>query len=177
MARIKRAKEDPAAFIEFALRAPDGSSLELADFHKEWLQAFQTHNRVLIEAPRGSGKTSITVGYALWLLGNNPNLRIKFVGQNDERAKERLFEFRTNLENNPAVRLVFPDLKPAIDGEWTKTKLYVERTAKTRDASFEAFGINTSVTGGRIDVLFCDDVCDLRTSVLYPSMREQIKTK
>ena len=140
-------------------------ALEVEGLHNYITEDFVTHN------------TSITIGFALWLLGTNPNLRVKIICQNENRAKERLYEFRVNLETNPAVKLVFPNLKPADDAEWTKTKLYVERPAKTRDPSLEATGITTSVTGGRMDVLICDDVCDLRNSVLYPSLRETVKTK
>jgi predicted phage terminase large subunit-like protein len=175
--RIRMAQKDPAAFIEFAIRTPMGEEIHLAKFHHEWLAAFESHPLTLIEAPRSHGKTSIVVAYALWRLGRNPNLRIKCVCQNDNKAKERLYEFRMNLETNPAFKLVFPDLKQADVGDWTKTKLYVERTARTRDPSFEAVGIMTAITGGRIDLLLCDDVCDLRNSILYPSMREQVKQK
>jgi predicted phage terminase large subunit-like protein len=177
MARIQAAREDPAAFIEFAMRTPDGDPIILADFHREWLQAMKDGEMVAIEAPRGHGKTSITLGFILWLLGTNPNLRIKLLSQNDDKAKERLFEIRQNLEMNAALKMVFPHLEPDVSGEWTKTKLYVKRTAQTRDPSFQAGGILTSVTGGRIDVLICDDVCDMRNSILYPSLREDIKVK
>lgn len=177
MYRIKCAREDPAAFIEFAMRTPEGKPLELAWFHREWLQAMVDESMLVIEAPRGHGKTTIMIGFVLWLLGTNPNLRIKLMSQNDDKAKERLFELRQNMETNQALKLVFPHLKPDETGEWTKQKLYVQRTAKTRDPSFQASGVLTSVTGGRIDVLICDDVCDMRNSLLYPSLREDIKQK
>jgi len=177
LSRIHEAREDPAAFIEFAMRTPEGQPIKLAQFHREWLDAMKSGGMVLIEAPRGHGKTSVTIGFILWTLGKNPNLRIKLLSQNDDKAKERLFEVRQNLEQNNALKLVFPHLEPDISGEWTKTKLYVKRTAQTRDPSFQAGGILTSVTGGRIDLLICDDVCDLRNSILYPSLREDIKTK
>lgn len=175
--RIRTAQSDAAAFTEFAIRTPLGAEIKLAPFHREWYQGWESHPRVLVEAPRAHGKTSNVIAYALWKLGNNPNLRIRCLCQNDAKAKERLYEFRMNLENNPAVKLVFPDLKQADVGEWTKTKLYVERTARTRDPSFEAVGIMTAITGGRTDLLICDDVVDMRNAILYPSMREQIKMK
>jgi len=175
--QIREAQKDPVAFVEFAMRTPRGDRLALAPFHKEWLRAMHSKSRVIIEAPRGHGKTSCVIGYALFALGANSNLRIKFVCQNDARAKERLFEFRTNLESNPALKMVFPNLKQADVGDWTKTKLYVEREARTRDPSFEAIGILSSVTGSRPDLVICDDIADLRNAILYPALREDVKQK
>lgn len=175
--RIRAARTDVCEFVEFCMRTPSGVPLKLAPFQREWLLAMVQERRLLVEASRFHGKTTLTIAFCLWMLGNNPNLRIKFFCQNDKRAKERLFELRQNIEKNPAVRLVFPNLKQAENGEWTKTKLVVERSADIKDASFEAIGITSSVTGGRADLVVCDDVCDLRTSVLYPSFRDQIIQK
>jgi hypothetical protein len=51
----------------------------------------------------------------------------------------------------------------------------VVREGFSKDASVEAHGVLSAGVGGRADLLICDDVCDQRTAVLQPTMREQVK--
>ena len=43
-----------------------------------------------------------------------------------------------------------------------------------RDPSVQASGI-FGRTGGRADIIWLDDVCDLRNAVLQPALRQQVK--
>jgi len=86
--------------------------------------------------PRKHLKSTIaTVGYALWRLGKNPNLRIliytdvlKPTGHGFMRA------IQGHILHNSRLHLVFPDLKPAKDRgsnkfqKWNNTEMIVERT-------------------------------------------------
>lgn len=174
--RIKECREDPVKFTEFVMKDPQGRNLILKDFHKQWLNEFNASERVVVEASRNHGKTSILVAYLLWRIGRNPNIRIKLFSQNDSRAKERLAEIAANIENNEAYHLVFPDIKPK-KGQWSNTRIVVERPMNLKDATLEALGITTSATGGRVDLIALDDVCDLNNSVVYPTLRERIIQK
>lgn len=174
--RLQECREDPIKFTEFVMKDPQGRNLILKDFHKDWLNAFQGNNLVVVEASRNHGKTSILVAYLLWRIGRNPNIRIKLFSQNDARAKERLAEIAGNIENNASYHLVFPDIKPK-KGQWSNTRINVERPMNLKDATLEALGITTSATGGRVDVIALDDVCDLNNSVVYPTVRERIIQK
>ena len=139
-------------------------AIEVEDLQNFIANDFITHN------------TTILIGYCLWRIGRNPNIRIKLFSQNDARAKERLFELAANIENNEMFKLVFPDIKPK-KGAWSNVRVVVERTATLKDATFEALGITTSATGGRADLVVLDDVCDLNNSVIYPTLRERIIQK
>lgn len=147
---------------------PDGHegtwSIEVDDTHIHLVGDFVTHNT-----------TQIPVGRALWELGRDPNLRIKIACQSDGKAMERLFEITDNMERNPRVTKVFPHLKPAQRGDWTKHKIVVDRTLFSKDASIEALGILSTATGGRADLLIADDVVDRRNALQYPQLRETIK--
>lgn len=169
--RVANALNDAslAADIQAPLRWTKIKSIKSVGFHETWALEVEDHHTYITE-DYVTHNTSVTIGFILWLLGTNPNLRIKLLSQNDDKAKERLFEIRQNLEQNTALKMVFPHLEPDASGEWTKTKLYVKRTAQTRDPSFQAGGILTSVTGGRIDFLICDDVCVTpETEILTPT--------
>jgi phage terminase large subunit-like protein len=174
-ARVERAREQFPAFVEYAFwDERTGSPLRQQWFHDEWSAAMDTSDRLIIVAPRDHGKTTQVVARVLWELGRDPNLRIKIVCASDGKAMERLFEVTQHL-SNPRVQEVFPHLVPAEEGEWSKHKIVVSRTARHRDASVEALGITSTATGGRADLLVADDVVDRRNALTMPALREQIK--
>src|SRR3990172_2353954 len=78
--RIRKAKKDPSYFNSYCFVSPNGTPWAQKDFHKVWLEALQEHKKVQIEAFRESAKTEqVSIGYVLWRLGHNPNLRVKIV--------------------------------------------------------------------------------------------------
>lgn len=136
--------------------------VEVFGLHSHVTDGIITHN------------TTQIIGHTLFALGHNPNLRIKIACASDARAKERLYEIVQHIQFNPRVREVFPALEPADTGEWSKHKIIVKRTMPHRDASVEAIGITSSVTGGRADLLIADDVVDRRNALTYPKLRLQV---
>jgi phage terminase large subunit-like protein len=179
-ARLKKkvlaARKSPEAFIEFAFRDQDGNRLKLQPFHREWLEHFARSSRVQIEASRSHGKTTIVLGYVLWRIGTNPDIRIKYFAQSEEKARERLSVVGHMITTSKLVKLVFPHLKPG-KGVWHKTAIQVERSLKDPNPTMGASGIMGSVEGGRCDLCVFDDVADYRSSIVYPQHRENIKKK
>ena len=142
----------------------DTYDLEVEETHNFIVNGFITHNTSQIEA------------HAIWRLGNDPNLRIKIVCESDNRAVERLFTIMQHIRTNDRVQSVFPWLKPADLGSWTKHKLVVERSAIMRDASIEALGVLATATGGRADLLIADDAVGRRNAIEQPKQRETVKS-
>jgi len=174
--QIRTAREDFSAFMEYCFRdETESRQVQMQWFHDEWSQAMGEENHLIIVAPRDHGKTTIIVGRVLWELGRNPNLRIKIVCASDGRAKERLYEVVQHIKLNPRLKEVFPGLVGSEEGEWSKHKIVVKRTARHRDASVEALGITSTATGGRADLLIADDVVDRRNALSMPALRDQIK--
>jgi len=174
--RVTRARQDFPSFMEYCFcDEKTGIPFKQQWFHDEWSEAWDKLDRVLIIAPRDHGKTTQIVGRVIWELGRNPNLRIKIACASDGRAKERLFEIIQNIIYNKRIKEVFPKLRQADVGEWSKHKIIVERQARHRDASVEALGITATATGGRCDLLIADDVVDRRNALSFPALREQIK--
>lgn len=174
--RVAEARENFGAFMEFVfIDQSTGTPLVQQWFHDQWGNLMENSNRCIICAPRDHGKTSQVIGYVLWVLGRDPNLRIKIACASDSRAKERLFEVVQNIMYNRRFQEVFPNCRPAENAEWSKHKIIVNRTAMHRDASVEATGITSTVTGGRCDLLIADDVVDRRNALSFPALREQIK--
>jgi len=169
------AQDNFPAFMEYVFSDPQNDApLEMQWFHEDWSRAMDTERRVIIVAPRDHGKTTQIVGRVLWELGRDPNLRIKIVCASDARAMERLFEIRQHLESNRRLRHVFPRLVPDEGAEWSKHRIIVQRTARHRDASVEAAGIGSNITGGRADILIADDVVD-RKNAFWVKARDEAK--
>jgi phage terminase large subunit-like protein len=175
--QILAARKDPAAFIEFVLRSPKGERIELEWFHKEWLELIHSERRVQIEAPKSHGKTTILIGFIVWMIGNNPNIRIKLFAQSEDKARERLGVVADLILRNKLVKLVFPSLRPNRKGPWHKSAICVDRDISDKEPTLESSGIMGSVEGGRADLVVLDDICDFRTSLIYPQHREAIKKK
>ena len=175
--RVLQSREDPNAFLEYAFHDSEtGRPLRQARIHRELQDDMSSGDDVVEEFPRDHGKTTQVEGHAIWRLGNNPNLRIKFVCASDSKAVERLFAIIQHIRLNSKVHDVFPWLRPAALGDWTKHKIVVERDFISRDASIEALGVLSTATGGRADLLFADDVVDRRNALELPKLRETIKT-
>lgn len=175
--KVMLARSDPNDFNEYVF------GWEQQGFQREW-QSMLRHStwnpegedNAVVLGPRDHGKSSqLAVGRACWELGNDTNLRIKIIAQSDDKATDRLFEIVENLEDNPRIHKVFPNLEPASRGTWTKHKIIVERSKKMADASIEALGITSTATGGRGDLLIFDDPIDFRNAIQYPAMRRVVK--
>lgn len=171
---IALAHEDPNAFMEHVIEDVQGNALRQQYFHAEWQELMSTHDRLVVIGPRGHGKTTQVVGRVIWELGRDPDLRIKIVCATESKAREILGLIRKHIEHNEGVRLVFPDLSPDREAGWTRQRLFVKRHTSSRDASVEAVGIASSVTGGRADIIVADDVVDQRNALLLPAHREKV---
>jgi len=175
--RAQAARNDPAAFLEFAWRTPEGEPIQLAYFHREWIHLATRRQRFLVKASKGLGKTSLLLGLAMWEIGRNHNIRIKIACATDSNARKRVFELLENIRNNPLIKLVFPDLRLSETGEKNKLRFTVDRTGNFKDATVEAAGILTSVGGDRSDLLIADDIVDYKNCIFYPALRETVKQK
>lgn len=168
-------RADVNKFIEYVFIDPETYQyLEQQPFHEEWQALISKYNRVLIAAPRGHGKSVQIIGRCVWELGHNHDLRIKVLGSGDEKAKEILGLMKDVITGAPRVAEVFPDLIIDTARGDTKESFFVQRTIPQRDPSVQASGIMSAGAGGRADLLVCDDVVDVKNSVLNPGMREQV---
>ncbi len=144
--------------------------------HRDWQDAISNYDKTYIEAPREHSKTTrVTMGRALWELGNNPDIRIKIVCQNDEKAAEIVTAISQHILTNERVRAVFPTLQPDVFGQWARHKIYVKRSIISRDASIESSGILAGAVGGRADLLLFDDPVDNKNAIQFPALRETVK--
>ncbi len=193
---VSLARKDPDTFVNFAmsLNAPDKGPnkwypptdiFELPNgqitgmtckMHRDWQDSISSYDKTYIEAPREHSKTTrVTMGRCIWELGNNPDLRIKIVCQNDDKAAEIVTAISQHILTNERVRAVFPTLQPDVFGQWARHKIYVKRSVISRDASVDSSGILAAGVGGRADLLLFDDPVDNKNAIQFPALRETVK--
>lgn len=174
-AQVRRARIDPNAFIEYVMEDDrSGKPLKQGDMHRDFQNKMSEHEHLLFLGPRGHGKSSQVIGRVLWEIGRNPNLRIKIISNTDDKAADRVAMISKYIKENRKLRRVFPRLRPAEKGQWKGKRIFVARSRIMNDPSVEAFGVLSSGTGGRADLLILDDVVDMRNAILEPGLRTKV---
>lgn len=163
---IRRARTSLPAFIEFTARDQDGEHISLDYIHRTWIfhvnYAWRRGLHALIMAPFDSGKTStLAIPLAGFLIGNNPQIRIKVVCSHDDNAKLRVGSVKSMIESID-YKLVFPNVIP--DEPWGVHEATVVREGHAVDPTLHARGVLTEGIGGRADILIFDDICTQRNS-------------
>ena len=112
--------------------------------------------RKLICLPRGCLKSSIAcVGFPIWLLINNPNLRILIDSELYTNSKTFLREIRSHLEN-PRLTEIFGQFR---GNPWSESEITIlQRTLMKKEASITVGGIGTTKVGQHYDVVIMDDM-------------------
>ena len=129
--------------------------------HKELCDFVQTEKRFkLILMPRGSFKTSVvTIGYSLFSLVKNPNIRILIDSETLGRSKKFLSEIKRHLESNEKLRELYGVHNAKSDDTWSKTEIYSSQRVKNlKEPSIAIAGIDTPAVGLHFDLIIADDL-------------------
>ena len=127
--------------------------------------------RKLIVMPRGTFKSSVgVVGMSIWLLLNNPNLRILIDSEKYENSKNFIREIKGKLED-PGLTRIFGPMRGHMwnEGEITISK----RTRVLKEASITASGIGAGKVGQHYDVIIHDDL-NTHENSQNPEQRKKI---
>lgn len=172
---IEAARVDINAFLEYVFTVSPGVPVQQALLHKRWHSHLDSYSFAGIIAPRGHAKSTQILYKVIFEIGKNPNIRIKFVCNDLIKAKKRLRFVRTEIEKNPRIHEVFPNLMPdATNADWNAASFTVKREQPLAEPTVEARGVLTAGTGGRADLLIFDDVCDLENAIKKPALRDKV---
>lgn len=113
--------------------------------------------RKLIVLPRGSFKSSLACeAYPIWLLINNPNLRILIDSEVYTNSKNFLRKIRALLEVDKVVKL-FGNFKSS--DNWNEGELTInQRTIPNKEASITCSGVGAIKVSQHYDVIIMDDL-------------------
>jgi len=112
----------------------------------------------LLEAPRGSYKSTILQGFIVGRILENPDVRIIYVTRTNDLTLEKSTAIRNALESE-RVTAVFGHQK----GEpWAETRFTVAGRKQTnlQNATFTAWSMESMQTGGRANYVILDDFID-----------------
>lgn len=114
-----------------------------------------TSTRKLICVPRGCLKSTIAcVGYPIWLLNRDPNLRILIDSELYTNSKNFLREIKGHLESERFTAIYGP-YKSRV---WNESEIIIkQRTKNLKEASITVAGVGTTKVGQHFDVIIGDD--------------------
>lgn len=126
-------------------------------FHTKMRQMLMDESNALFLYPRGFGKSSLIVEYALWRLGKDRDLRIIVATNALRLGIEWMREIETVMASNKLYREVYGDLIPeSRTGTWTDTEKIVNgRSPKATHTSLYVVSSTGSTLGKRADVILC----------------------
>mgnify|MGYP001581818912 FL=1 len=122
-------------------------------------------NKLMILAPRKSGKTETVKEYCAWMMGYRralglANTTIGYISHGENIVRDRSLAIREVIEKGELYRICFPEVVPKKDvgSEYSSLSWGIEEgvIGKT-DPTFRAAGIQTGITGARIDTLLVYD--------------------
>lgn len=162
-------------FLSLWNRVQEGATPAVHFMMADWLETAwrEGRKRLLLQAFRSGGKSTIAGMFAMWLLYCNPDLRIMVLSADGLLARKMVWNVRRILERHPLTR----HLKPQRPDQWAADRFTVNRRAEWRDPSMLARGVTANITGSRADVIICDDVevpktCD--TAEKRTALRERL---
>lgn len=172
-ARLERARTK-AAFNERVLKDPEGNPVENNWHHLEWLELMELHPFLLHEAAREHAKTELGVtGNILFEIGANPNVRILLISDVHAKSKSRCELLREYITDSEEYAAEFPEVEiTRKEGdEW----FTVRRDAKVKEATLTSTYAGAAISGGRWDIIICDDLVNLLKNSLTPEQREKLR--
>lgn len=167
--------------MEYTLKDSNGVKVIQAEIHREiqdHIDECKRRNEKYcgILAPWGHGKTEqAIIGRGLKEIGENPNIRIILLTNTDDNSKSRVASLTKYILHDEDYHRIYPNVKPAQGEDWSKHKIIVSRESKSKDGTVEAYGVTTSGTGARCDLLLCDDIIDQRNAISNPALRPAVK--
>ena len=140
------------------------------ELHKKW-----------VYWERNGWKTSCMQALCIQRTLIKPDVRIAYYSRTEPMARKRAGGIRLEMENNPGLHLLFPEIfwvKPTIDvdpkwtprdvgatvwgeGEFTVKRSAGDRAAQTMsEGTVTCYGIHTPGTGGHPNIIILDDCVD-----------------
>lgn len=181
---IARARRDPAFFVHLARgyhRDPvtgRDKAVEILPMHRDWHGLCSAIDRLVILAAIETGKTEqLSIGRVVWELGTNPAHTIAIISGSGPMAEKIGGAIRREIESNPVVREVFPDLKPSTGRtqKWTDKAFRVKNAPPgQKDPSVQCIGVGGPVLGSRLSLVVLDDVLT-KENTLTAYRRQAIK--
>jgi hypothetical protein len=182
----KQSLDDFTKFRDRYFLTEQGVPFETADFHENWIKSINKAllhgGQQMILSPPRHGKTELLIHFVIWLICRNPNIRIMWVGGNEDIAMNSVMSVMDTLEQNEKLKEDFcgpnGSFKPATRAGkmWSRNGFTVSTRTVSGIKSPTMIGIGR---GGKIlsrdcDIIIADDIED-HSSTMQPSSRNNTK--
>ena len=183
----EKSLQDFRNFRDRYFQTEKGEPYETPEFHIKWinsiLDAIEHGEQQMILSPPRHGKTDLLIHFCVWMICTNPNIRILWVGGNEEIAKNAIGSVLDQLESNELLIEEIcgpgPKFKPntRTGKSWSQNGFTVGTRTVTGIKSPTMVGIGR---GGKIlsrdcDLIIADDIED-HTSTMQPASRENTRS-
>jgi len=165
---ILKYSTDPSKFIRDFLK------LDVMDFHQEWLDLFESEERLCILAPRDTGKSFLITGYLIWKICQCPEIRILIVTMNQNKAEEMMTIIKTHLESNEKLIDMYGEQQSK---NWSNSEIRIKNRGSGiihKEPTLRVLGVNSSQISSHYDIIVLDDIVDSKTC-LTRHKRQQIE--
>jgi len=176
-------------FIEFRdkyFRTGQGHPYFTSAFHVSWitaiLQALKHGGELQILSPPRHGKTDLMIHFAVWLIVHVPNIRIMWVGGNEDIAQDAVSACRDHLDENEDLvhdflgpgRTFKPESRSG--KAWSSTRFTVASRTVTgvKSPTMVAVGRGGKILSRDVDLIVCDDIED-HGSTIQPGSRQNTR--
>jgi len=167
--QVLRARRDSVEFVHRIGRQEGDRPIRMGKVHVEWHRLMDEHDRCVLFAPVGHGKSNqITRWRLLYEMGRNPNIRIGVISVSKSGVPSKfLSAIKADIETNKWLRVVFPHLKRQRKGQrmWNDEGIIIERTLSLPDPTVQMFGLYGKILGSRLDLIVIDDICNLENTM------------
>jgi predicted phage terminase large subunit-like protein len=162
---VRRALTKACHFWFFYIYFPHYIKYKSARFHKELFEITEdeTQKTVVIEAFRGSGKTTIMgTSYAIWsILGCQQRKFVLIIAKTESQARQYLANIKAELESNGLLRADLGPFEEPND-EWRAVSIVLPKYgARIMVASIESSIRGIKHGPHRPQLIICDDLEDL----------------
>lgn len=150
-------------------------------FHLNWmrevLRTIYTGGRTMIMSPPRHGKSELLIHFCVWSILRNPNVRILWIGPNDDIAQNMLDGAKAALSEDDRLRADFlpPDTQWYNRGKWGASKFTVaNRTIQRKQPTMWCAGARGRILSLDCDFIVVDDPED-PDEAQSPTTREKTK--
>tara|TARA_R100000988_G_scaffold29757_1_gene15182 strand:- start:2164 stop:3582 length:1419 start_codon:yes stop_codon:yes gene_type:complete len=132
---------------DFRFFFEDICGFQLANFHKEWYENAEKHNKICVIASRDHGKSVFFRVYLLWKMAYNPGTEVLFFSHSQHQSIDHMAKLDELIMMTPALA----HLKP-VRG-WAKQLFKM-----SNKSSIRAMSIGKAVRGAHPDIVILDDI-------------------
>ena len=178
--------EDFKEFRDRYFKTETGRKYETPDFQEKWVKSIAKNidegGNLMILSPPRHGKTELLIHFAIWQICKNPNVRIMWVGGNEDIAKNAVGSVLDHLDSNQKLIEEFcgpgQTFRPKSRSgkNWSQNAFSVATRNVTgiKSPTMVAVGKGGKILSRDCDLIIADDIEDFG-STAQPSGRAATK--